>query len=421
MAETIVNVGETVTGVTVQAGDDQRVYGTADNTTVNNYGFQEINGGTANGTILNQGGGQYVYGTANNTVAHLGGVQLLYSGTAKGTLLDQGSQSIYGGLSSDTVIQGGGYQAVHAGQADGTVVSHGYQDVFGESVVTNTAIGNDGFQNIELGTGQITITGDQIMAGGTLQVSNVPSGVTGTVQFEQSTNILTVQEGDQSVSVQLTGDYSNAHFQATQDGTVTRVTLCFCKGTAIRTPAGDVPVEQLRVGDEVTTKSGRRRPIRWLGSTTALVSEGNRPVIVRAGAFEDVSPYRDVRVTRSHSFLFNDVLIPIEQLVNGITILFDDEAKTMEFFHIELDRHDILLAEGAPAESFRDVGNRSGFSATSSPAGSEAGRVPTFAPLVYTGPIIERTRKRLVERARTIRPSIQDARSVPNCAWQRIS
>ena len=47
MAETVVNVGDTVTGVTVQDGDDQRVYGTADNTTVNNNGFQEINGGTS--------------------------------------------------------------------------------------------------------------------------------------------------------------------------------------------------------------------------------------------------------------------------------------------------------------------------------------------------------------------------------------
>ena len=33
----------------------------------------------------------------------------------------------------------------------------------------------------------------------------------------------------------------------------------------------------------------------------------------------------------------------------------------MKYFHVELDSHDVLIAEGAPAESYRDCGNRRNF------------------------------------------------------------
>jgi len=52
------------------------------------------------------------------------------------------------------------------------------------------------------------------------------------------------------------------------------------------------------------------------------------------------------------------VLIPVEFLVNHRSIFWDDNAQEVELYHIELETHDVLVANGAPAESYRDDGNR---------------------------------------------------------------
>jgi len=52
------------------------------------------------------------------------------------------------------------------------------------------------------------------------------------------------------------------------------------------------------------------------------------------------------------------VLIPVEFLVNHSSILWDGLAREVTIYHVELDAHDVLLANGAPAESYCDDGNR---------------------------------------------------------------
>jgi hypothetical protein len=52
------------------------------------------------------------------------------------------------------------------------------------------------------------------------------------------------------------------------------------------------------------------------------------------------------------------VLIQAEFLVNGMTVVQADKVETVEYFHIELDQHDIVYAEGALAETFTDCDNR---------------------------------------------------------------
>ncbi len=137
---------------------------------------------------------------------------------------------------------------------------------------------------------------------------------------------------------------------------------CFCTGTMIRTPDGERPVETLRAGDSVLTAAGAARRITWIGAGRVLVTPARRtaatPVIIRKGALADNVPTRDLRVTKGHSLFLDGVLIPAEFLVNHRSILWDDQAKVVEFYHIELETHDLLLANGAPAESYRDDGNR---------------------------------------------------------------
>lgn len=137
--------------------------------------------------------------------------------------------------------------------------------------------------------------------------------------------------------------------------------LCFLAGTLIATPAGDVAIQTLSPGDLVLTASGAVRPIRWVGhgkvlATTARRNEG-AVAIVRAGALADNVPNRDLYLTRSHSLAIDGVLTPVEFLINHRSIVWDTRAGEISVWHVELDSHDVLIANGAPAETFRDDGN----------------------------------------------------------------
>jgi hypothetical protein len=154
-------------------------------------------------------------------------------------------------------------------------------------------------------------------------------------------------------------------FKAAPDGGGTLVTiepLCFLAGTQIATLSGETPIERLSVGDVVVTARGDLRPIAWIGIGRVMATRGRRnaatPVIVRKGALGPNVPYHDLRVTKAHSLYFDGVLIPVEFLVNHRSILWDDRAQEVSIYHIELETHDVLLANGAPAESYRDDGNR---------------------------------------------------------------
>ena len=177
---------------------------------------------------------------------------------------------------------------------------------------------------------------------------------------------------------------------------------CFLTGVGIATPSGDVLVESLAVGDLVLTASGAVRPIEWIGTGNVLTTRGRRtaatPVIVRKGALAHNVPNRDLHVTKGHSFLIDGVLIPVEFLVNHRSILWDDHApKEVTLYHIELQIHDVLLANGAPAESYRDDGNRWLF--------RNAGRdwdqpaMDPCAPVLTGGPVVDAIWRRLLDRA----------------------
>jgi Hint domain-containing protein len=61
-------------------------------------------------------------------------------------------------------------------------------------------------------------------------------------------------------------------------------------------------------------------------------------------------------VTAAHSLLIDGVLVPAEMLINGTTVTrYEPESDELEFFHVKLESHDVVYAEGAPAETLLDV------------------------------------------------------------------
>ena len=92
------------------------------------------------------------------------------------------------------------------------------------------------------------------------------------------------------------------------------------------------------------------------------------------------------------------VLIPARCLVNGSTIIRERGLDRVDYFHIELDNHDVLLAEGAPSESYLDDDSRGMFHNASEfkalyPDALDPGRF--CAPKVDEGYALEAVRQRL--------------------------
>ncbi len=142
-------------------------------------------------------------------------------------------------------------------------------------------------------------------------------------------------------------------------------TACFCPGTRIATPAGERAIATLRIGDLVTTHAGEHVPILWIGRRRHAAAEvaGQpqlRPVLIAAHALGFGQPARRLAVSPQHAFLVDGALIPAAALVNGVSIT-RGPAAAVRYLHLELERHELILAEGCPTESFVDHAGRSMF------------------------------------------------------------
>lgn len=154
--------------------------------------------------------------------------------------------------------------------------------------------------------------------------------------------------------------------------------LCFAPGTMIATPDGERAVESLAAGDLVRTAAGAVRPLRWLGQTTRAraFADPTRiyPIRIKAGALGENLPLRDLLLSPGHAVLLDSMLVQAAALVNGASVVREAVMpETFTFYHVELDSHDLLLAEGVAAESFLMGVEEMGFdNVATRPAGSRA-------------------------------------------------
>jgi hypothetical protein len=201
---------------------------------------------------------------------------------------------------------------------------------------------------------------------------------------------------------------------------------CFLRGTRIRTADGDVAIETLSVGDMVCTLDGSLKPIKWIGrQVVERRSDGTwkhdmAPVRVARSALSHLVPENDLYLSPMHALYIDGVLVPVKNLINGRTIAQAAvDGDTIEYFHIQLASHDVVLAEGAPAETLLTV---------SDPAldGSDATTLDRLPPddegaVPYAPVQSARGRDILKSRLRTAAAPLIDLRQPVDHIWERLA
>ena len=346
------------------------------------------------GTVAGQTIGVYIFGGAG-TVSNSGtitgaglGVDLFAAG---GTVINSGT------------ISGGNGTAVYFGGTGGSllVLEHGYSlsGSVKDASTTNTLelLGTAGAVTVDFEKAGAGFTNFATAAFGapsgnseTLKISDttaLPGTIAGFTAYHEIVDLtqlspvgatatlngsdqLVVSNGSQSVSLQLdpSGTYTGVVWvTGTDSGSGTDVSVaCFCRGTLILTERGEVAVEDLAIGDRVITVSGAAKPIKWIGrrSYDGRMIAGNRailPIRIAAGAIDDGVPRRDLFLSPEHALYINGALVPARRLVNGFNVTQAEAVERLDYLHIELEGHDILVAEGAAAESYVECNNRGMF------------------------------------------------------------
>jgi hypothetical protein len=137
--------------------------------------------------------------------------------------------------------------------------------------------------------------------------------------------------------------------------------LCvsFARGTMITLATGQqCPIEDLRAGDKILTRDHGGQPIAWIGSTTLRAVGAFAPVVIVAGTLGNAG---DLIVSQHHRmFLYqrerragittSELLVQAKHLVDGERI-FLREGGFVDYFSLVFDQHEIIYAEGVPAES----------------------------------------------------------------------
>ena len=246
-------------------------------------------------------------------------------------------------------------------------------DTLAASAAPSVSFGNGTSQVNLPGTGAIGAVLSGLAMGDVVDFSEVSSTPNPTIFVQSTATIvngsidLTGASGDQA-SVPVAGVSGSLNFILVPDGTggTELQVACFAAGTRIATERGEAAVETLRLGDLVRTRGGRLAPVRWVGWTRVDLfrhpaPERAAPICIRADAFAPGVPSRDLLVSQEHCLWLGGALVPAAALVNGATIARIDGLSSVTYWHVELDRHDVLLAEGLPAESYLDTGNRALF------------------------------------------------------------
>ncbi|HEY2618913.1 MAG TPA: Hint domain-containing protein [Acetobacteraceae bacterium] len=343
------------------------------------------------GGVVTQSGGVLDPAAANINLGSIGGV-----GETIGDIDNGGS--IY---AANGVYEVAGNITTGTGQKGLLIIDSGASDLVLDKRVD---AGQSASFTADTGTLTIGLAGSfaatifDFAPGDVIQATGASSGT-----FDTTTDVLALNTG---AMLQFSGNYTDPSlWHVAADGTVSLSPPCFMAGTRISAERGELAVENLSVGDRVQVigTGPSSYPIIWIGWRTVDCTRHPDPrkvwpVRIAADAFGPGRPVRDLYLSPNHSIYFGDVLIPAKHLINGSTIA-QVPADEVTYYHVELAQHAVLLAEGLPAESYLDIGDRSNFAngngaiALYPDFASRVWDAAGCAPLVVTGPSLEAARR----------------------------
>ncbi|ABD53983.1 Hint domain-containing protein [Jannaschia sp. CCS1] len=349
-------------------GDDSIIAGDGDDFIMANDGNDTIEGGAGDDDIEGGGGADSIDGGDGNDfiagydVAGLaanservntddGANDTLSGGAGEDTLLGgAGDDDLDGGADNDTLKGGTGNDSLTGGDGDDTFV---YNVGDGLDTITDFNAGNSG----DLGDGDPTNNDfidlsayyDSIRElradfedDGILNQSND----TGPGAADYSDN--TQMADGEGIAFQ---NASRNSFSADSTGVV-----CFTRGTAIRTPRGEVLIEDLRVGDLVDTLDNGPQRLVWIGTREVSVAQltiypNLRPIRIQRGVLGNT---RKMLVSRQHGMLLGQDhfarAVHLSKCMRGVGLLRPEEGVT--YIHLLFESHQVVFAEGIASESF---------------------------------------------------------------------
>ena len=148
--------------------------------------------------------------------------------------------------------------------------------------------------------------------------------------------------------------------------------VCYVKGTKILTENGYVAIENLHVDDKVVTKGKihneeyinledeeKLETIIWTGKfNLSNLTSVSLPICITANSLGENFPFEDLYVSPVHRILLEGKMVQAKELVNEKTIFQDDKCNDVVYYHLELESHSAIMANGVLSESYLDVDNR---------------------------------------------------------------
>lgn len=257
----------------------------------------------------------------------------------------------------------------------------------GDTIIID-GVTSDGINETEDGIYTLTQNGTELQATGRFQPV-LANGVEG----------FTVYTDANGNTVLTAVDYSN---------------ICFLAGSMVRTPEGDVAVENLRSGDHVVALvNGQNvtREVVWTGVAHAKIKAdmpddmAGYPVRILKNAFAEGVPYKDMLITAEHCLFIDGKMVPARMLVNGSSIFYDRSITDYDYYHVETAEHSVLTVDGMLTESYLDTGNRAAFVSNGNVV--SLGRAKSWAedaaaPLAVSRDAVEPIFAALAQRASSI-------------------
>ncbi|MFN3646214.1 MAG: Hint domain-containing protein [Gemmobacter sp.] len=340
-------------------GNDTVLAGQGNDLVFGEDGDDELYGGDGFDALFGGNGNDAIYGGADNDLLDGdAGDDLLFGGTGDDALIGaDGNDTLNGDAGNDTLVGGNGDDLLFGGDGNDVIAGGTGNDTITGSTGNNTLSGGDD-RDVFLGA----TVGDLIDGGeggddfDTLDLrGSGPLRVTYDSDNPEN-GIVSFLDADRNV------------IGTTRFVNIENVVPCFTPGTLIATPRGEVPVEDLKVGDRVITRDNGIQDIRWVGrrDMTAgdfAVAPHLRPVLVRKGALGNGLPERDMMVSPNHRLLVandrtalyfdeHEVLVAAKHLLAGEAIRAIHSSGT-SYIHFMCDRHEVVLSNGAWTETFQ--------------------------------------------------------------------